>query len=111
MCNATIGDGAFEDCTALTSIDLSYAKSEGSSTFQNCSALKYIIIDNNNYVSKARLDLASSVKILIPQSMMETYSSDSYWTKYKSQLDAIEHYTITRENGQITVEMKPEYLG
>ena len=39
--------------------------------------------------------------------MVNAYDADSYWSKYKSQLDAIEKYTITRENGQITVTQKP----
>ena len=38
--------------------------------------------------------------------MVNAYDADSYWSKYKSQLDAIENYTITRENGQITVTWK-----
>jgi hypothetical protein len=101
--NATsIGDFAFRDCSALTSIDISNATSIGDDVFYYCNSLKFIIIDSNT-VSTAHVQPQSRVKILIPQSMMEAYSSDSYWSNYKSQLDAIENYTITRENGQITV--------
>ena len=104
--NATsIGDSAFRSCSALTSIDLSSATSIGSYAFYSCSALKFIIIDSNT-VSKAQIAPWSSMKVLIPQSMMDAYTADSYWSSYKSQLDAIENYTITRENGQITVTKK-----
>ena len=104
--NATsIGNNAFSGCSALTSIDVSNATSIGTSVFEHCKSLKYVVIDNNT-VSKALSGLASGVKVLIPQSMMDAYAADSYWSKYSSQLDAIEHYTITRENGQITVQKK-----
>ena len=104
--NATsIGNNAFYYCSALTSIDVSNATSIGTSVFEHCKSLKYVVIDNNT-VSKALSGLASGVKVLIPQSMMDAYAADSYWSKYSSQLDAIEHYTITRENGQITVQKK-----
>lgn len=107
LSNATrIGNFAFDFCSALTSIDLSNATGIGSFAFRGCDKLKYIVIDNNT-VSKAHINPPpTDEKVLIPQSMMDTYSSDSYWSKYKSQLDAIENYTITRENGQITVTKK-----
>ena len=102
--NATsIGNYAFDRCSALTSIDVSNATSIGNYAFYSCSALKFIIIDSNT-VSPAHAQPQPWVKVLIPQSMMEAYSSDSYWSSYKSQLDVIENYTITRENGQITVQ-------
>ena len=101
--NATsIGNYAFNNCSLLTSIDVSNATSIGNYAFSGCYKLKFIIIDSNT-VSKAHVQLKSGVKVLIPQSMMSAYAADSYWSKYKSQLDAIENYTITRENGQITV--------
>ena len=125
--NATsIGDHAFNSCSALTSIDLPNATSIGDHTFDNCSVLtsidvsnatsigydvlanwytpklKYIVIDSNT-VSAAHVQPWSGVKVLIPQSMMSAYAADSYWSSYTSYLDAIENYTITRENGQINV--------
>ena len=104
--NATsIGNSAFNYCNKLTSIDISNATSIGDYAFSGCSSLKFIIIDRNT-VSTAHVNPQSGVKVLIPQSMMDAYTADSYWSSYKSQLDAIEHYTITRENGQITVQKK-----
>ena len=104
--NATnIGDYAFNDCTSLTAISFSNITSIGLSVFDYCESLKYIVIDNNT-IPKSRSSPASGVKVLIPQSMMDAYAADSYWSNYKSQLDAIENYTITRENGQITVQKK-----
>ena len=102
----SIGDYAFHYCSSLTSIDVSNATSIGDYAFSGCSALKFIIIDSNT-VSTAHVQLQSGVKVLIPLSMVNAYDADSYWSKYKSQLDAIEKYTITRENGQITVTKKP----
>ena len=104
----SIGSYAFYDCYSLTSIDLSKATSIGSYAFdERISKLKYIVIDSDT-VSTAHIQLWSGVKVLVPQSMMDAYSSDSYWSSYKSQLDAIKNYTITRENGQITVvPLKP----
>ena len=105
--NATsIGDNAFDSCSSLTSIDISNATSIGDYAFYNCSSLKFIIIDSNT-VSTAHVQPQSGAKVLIPLSMVNAYDADSYWSKYKSQLDAIENYTITRENGQITVTKKP----
>ena len=104
--NATsIGNNAFYSCSALTSIDVSKATSIGDYAFKYCNALKFIIIDSNT-VSTAHVQPQSGVKVLIPLSMVNAYDADSYWSKYKSQLDAIENYTITRENGQITVQKK-----
>ena len=104
--NATsIGNGAFIGCKKLTSIDISNATSIGNDAFKYCNALKFIIIDSNT-VSTAHVQTQSGVKVLIPLSMVNAYDADSYWSKYKSQLDAIENYTITRENGQITVQKK-----
>ena len=101
----SIGNGAFDRCSSLTSIDLSNATSIGNGAFRSCSSLKFIIIDSNT-VSTAHVQPQSRVKVLIPLSMVNAYDADSYWSKYKSQLDAIEKYTITRENGQITVTEK-----
>ena len=105
--NATsIGNNAFKNCSSLTSIDISNATSIGNYAFEYCSSLKFIIIDSNT-VSTAHVQPQSGAKVLIPLSMVNAYDADSYWSKYKSQLDAIENYTITRENGQITVTKKP----
>ena len=101
----SISDNAFRECNKLTSIDVSNATSIGDYAFDSCSALKFIIIDSNT-VSTAHVNPQSGVKVLIPLSMVNAYDADSYWSKYKSQLDAIENYTITRENGQITVTWK-----
>ena len=101
----SIGDSAFNYCNKLTSIDVSNATSIGNNTFISCSALKFIIIDSNT-VSTAHVKPRSGVKVLIPLSMVNAYDADSYWSRYKSQLDAIENYTITRENGKITVTEK-----
>ena len=106
--NATsIGSGAFSSCSALTSIDVSNATSIGNNALANWNnpKLKYIVIDSNT-VSAAHVQPWSGVKVLIPQSMMSAYAADSYWSSYTSYLDAIENYTITRENGQITVTKK-----
>ena len=101
----SIGDYAFRGCNKLTSIDVSNATSIGDYAFDSCSALKFIIIDSNT-VSTAHVKPWSGVKVLIPLSMVNAYDADSYWSKYSSQLDAIENYIITRENGQITVQKK-----
>ena len=104
--NATsIGNEAFSGCSALTSIDVSNATSIGNYALYFCSSLKFIIIDSNT-VSTAHAQPPSGVKVLIPLSMVNAYAADSYWSSYKSQLDAIENYTITRENGHITVQKK-----
>ena len=104
--NATsIGNTAFNGCSALTSIDVSNATSIGDYVFSYCSSLKFIILDSNT-VSTAHVQPKSGGKVLIPLSMVNAYDADSYWSKYKSQLDAIENYIITRENGQITVTKK-----
>ena len=98
----SIGDYAFNGCSSLTSIDVSNATSIGDSAFNFCSALKFIIIDSNT-VSTAHVQPQSGVKVLIPQSMMDAYAADSYWSRYTSHLDAIENYIIARENGQILI--------
>ena len=92
--------------TYTKKIKNTYATSIGNSAFDSCNKLKFIIIDSNT-VSTAHVQPQSLVKVLIPLSMVNAYDADSYWSKYKSQLDAIENYTITRENGQITVTKKP----
>ena len=75
--------------------------------FYECPNLRYLIIDSVE-LKFAMCDsecgrLGNSVKILVPRSKLNDYKTFGYWANRANQFYAIEDYTITRVNGQITV--------
>ena len=48
-------------------------------------------------------NLNNTCKILVPSALLNTYKTATNWSSRASQFYAIENYTITHFNGQVTV--------
>lgn len=107
--NATNIGAMFTYCYALTSLDLSNWDTSNvtnmNSTFYSCDRLQYLIIGSSTFKFQLLTDngLNNTCKILVPQALISTYQAAANWSDHASQFDAIENYTITRSNGQVTV--------
>lgn len=107
--NATNIGAMFTYCYALTSLDLSNWDTSNvtnmNSTFYSCDRLQYLIIGSSTFKFQLLTDngLNNTCKILVPQALIPTYQAAANWSDHASQFDAIENYTITRSNGQVTV--------
>lgn len=101
----------FYGCTSLTTLDISNFDSSSiesmSYMFQNCTNLQYLIIGSNTFKFQMKDSncgyLNNTCKILVPSTLLNTYKTSTNWSSKSSQFDAIENYTITRSNGQVTV--------
>ena len=105
----------FEYCNNLEIIDMSgWTVSSNTYTggymFGDCTNLKYLILNDSsfkfNMTNSNCSGLNSTCKILVPSSILSTYRTATNWSSKASQFDAIENYTITKSNGQITVTPK-----
>lgn len=76
----------------------------GDSNSGSSSSIRHIIIDTPTFQFPLtnNIYLHNYCKILVPQALIATYQVDTYWSEHASKFDAIENYTITRSNGQIT---------
>jgi len=99
----------FYSCTALTSLDISNLDTSSvidmKNMFLSCDALQYLIINSSTFKFQAKtsITLPSTCKILVPSALIDTYKAATNWSAHASKFDAIENYTITRSNGQVTV--------
>ena len=117
--NATsVGDSAFSDCSALTSVDIPNATSVGDSAFFNCTALRTIDLPNvtsisveafvNCYIREIFLrsktmctcvgdpDIASSATIYVPESLIDSYKTATYWSRYSGQFKTLESIALSK---------------
>ena len=107
--NVTNMNCMFYGCTSLTTLDLSNFNTakvtSWSNMFANSSNIQYLIISSLTFQFQlgASITLPSSCKILVPQALISTYQNATNWSTHASKFDAIENYTITRSNGQVTV--------
>jgi surface protein len=112
--NVTDMTGMFSDCSSLTSLDLSNWDTSKCSNvygmFGNCRSLEYLIIGSPTFkfrmIDSSCGNLNTTCKILVPSALLNTYKTATNWSSRASQFDAIENYTITRSNGQVTVTPK-----
>lgn len=101
----------FHECENLVAVDLSNFDTQNIDTdnkmelFDTHNALQYIIIASPVFKFTRGTSVPSNAKILVPQNLISTYQASSSWLSFvdPNQFDAIENYTITRSNGQITV--------
>ena len=120
LSNATsIGDDAFQDCSALTSIDLSNATSIGDSAFFSCYALTSIDLPNATSIGyRAFYDISSlktiflrsktmctctgnpnitsSATIYVPESLINSYKTATYWSSYARMFKTLESIKLTK---------------
>jgi hypothetical protein len=78
------------------------------SMFSSSNNLKYLIIGSNTFKFqlKTSQSLPSTCKILVPNALLSTFRNATNWSTHSSKFAAIENYTITRSNGQVTVTPK-----
>lgn len=96
--------------------------------FRYCNNLQYIIINSNTIrfvpntnitgstgMSSSGFDgtywfglglTAENVKILVPRALLNAYRANAKWSSVGNEFYALEDYTVTRSNGQITVTPK-----
>ena len=113
----------FAGCSRLEVLDVSNFDTSRNDyimgqMFNNCSSLQYLIIGSSTFKFQIKdtssgawfynygSNLKSSVKILVPNSLLDTYKSAIGWSAGASQFYAIENYTIQRSNGKVTVTPK-----
>lgn len=104
----------FKNCRSLNSLDLSNWNTSNVTTmskmFFYCVLLKYLIIGSRTFKFQMKDsncgNLIAACKILVPSSLISTYQNATNWSSRASQFDAIENYTVTRSNGQVTVTPK-----
>ena len=105
--NVTAMSYTFYGCSSLVALDLSNWKTGSSTTtsscFTGCNNLQYLILNSDIVKFTIKTGLNNTCKILVPESALNTYKTHSAWSSKASQFDAIENYTITRSNGQVTI--------
>lgn len=88
----SIGDSAFNMCSALTSVDFPNATSIGDFAFNNCSNLKTIYLRSKTMCTCLG-DLGfgpfSSLTIYVPNSLIDSYKTADNWSKYASYFKSI----------------------
>ena len=96
--NATsIGNGAFQNCSALTSIDLPNATSIGNGAFQNDYSLKTIFLHSKTMCTcTGGPAIASSATIYVPESLINSYKTATYWSSYASRFKTLESIKLTK---------------
>lgn len=137
-----VGVDAFSNCSALTSVDIPNATSVDTYAFSSCSALRTIDLPNatsigagaftNCYMTEIFLrsktmctctgnpNIASSATIYVPESLIDSYKTATYWSSYASKFKTLESIKLSKisiiggsniniHNGTITGIYKVQY--
>lgn len=113
-----VGVGAFSNCSALTSVDIPNATSVDTYAFSSCSALRTIDLPNatsigagaftNCYMTEIFLrsktmctctgnpNIASSATIYVPESLIDSYKTATYWSSYASKFKTLESIKLSK---------------
>lgn len=108
----------FYNCLVLETIDITYYNISSTSNIYNlvngCTALKSLIIRefgsytiNSNTFSNSGISNGTGY-IYVPRSMVDTLKSATNWSKYASQIRALEDYTL---DGTTTGELDLVKMG
>jgi hypothetical protein len=78
---SSIGDEAFRNCPALTSIYIPQnVVTIGQKAFYSCSGLKYIAVLSPDVVDASNSSLTmNKIQLFVPASRMEAYAADATW--------------------------------
>ena len=97
----SIGNSAFFYCNKLESVTIpNGVESIGTTAFKYCPALTSVTInrvapatlaDNETFAKNAEGDLIDGLTIKVPYGAVDTYKSATKWSKYSSQISAIEN--------------------
>ena len=123
ICQSKMLSEMFYGCSNLVTLDISnitpikYSSDSGTDIhgmFYGCSNLQYLILNTQavKYIANSDVYVGnitrnefppSTCKILVPQTLLEDYVNNCMLQVNGATFDAIENYTITRSNGQVTV--------
>jgi len=108
--NLALADGVFESVATLRVVDISGLNTTNVTSatrmFYNNTSLQYVIMNSDDIKFSGDVVMPegnSTVKYLVPANMVATYQAHANWSARASRIDSIDNYTITRNNGQITV--------
>ena len=116
----TFMENLFYYCTNLRALDLTgwdtssvVASDAMEMMFTKCDNLQYLILGDAtkifNMIDANCGRLNTTCKILVPQSVLSTYTSATNWSTIASQFEAIENYVITRTDGGVSVSLPPPH--
>lgn len=95
----SIGSSAFWNCSALTTIDFPAATSIGDNAFASCSALTTLILRSEIMATLNAKNAFNNTPIktrtgyiYVPAILVDTYKTDTNWSTYANQIRAIEDY-------------------
>lgn len=96
--NATSIDNAtFQGCSALTSVDFSNIASIGAYAFQRDYELKTIFLRSKTMCTcVGDPSLNSSVTIYVPESLINSYKTATYWSKYSDKFKTLESLMLSK---------------
>ena len=109
-----IGNYAFAYCLSLTIVDTPNLNTLSMSSFENCSALKAVILRSETMCSLTGMDAFQSTPIAsgtgyiyVPSALVDSYKTAPRWYVYANQFRALEDYTV---DGTITGELDPNKI-
>lgn len=115
----SVGYSAFGSCSALTSVDIPNATSVGAYAFNSCSALRTIDLPNATSIGEYAFyscfnlktiylrsktmctctgdpNIASSTTIYVPESLIDSYKTATYWSRYASKFKTLESIRLSK---------------
>ena len=115
----SVGYSAFSSCSALTSVDIPNATSVGAYAFNSCSALRTIDFPNATSIGEYAFyscfnlktiylrsktmctctgdpNIASSTTIYVPESLVDSYKTATYWSRYASKFKTLESIRLSK---------------
>ena len=117
----SIDNATFQDCSALTSVDFSNIASIGAYAFQRDYELKTIFLRSKTMCTcVGDPSLNSSVTIYVPESLIDSYKTATYWNIYASKFKTLESIALSKisiigfskintYNGATTATYKVQY--
>ena len=108
----------FAGCSNMEVLDISNWSSEACTDNMpyifSCDNLQYLVIDSPTFKFQMKDpecgSLNTTCKILVPEALLDTYKAAENWSARADQFDAVENYTVTRSNGQVSVVPKSNGL-
>lgn len=91
-----IYNGAFTDCYALKTIDLPNATSIGSNVFSGCSMDSIYLRSKTMCTCTGDPNIASSTTIYVPESLIDSYKTATYWSRYASKFKTLESIRLSK---------------
>lgn len=96
-----VGDAVFNNCSALTSVDIPNATSIGDAVFNNCSKLKTIYLRSKTICTLSgtlgSFPFSSpTITIYVPNSLIDSYKTADNWSNYASFFKSLESIELSK---------------